>query len=422
MLIVMTLPPTAYQGSPSEFVPGAGRLLASLARHKLLVSAVVVVLTVATTIAWHLAHDTQWIVQPIPSELSQSNLVSLSCAQSGLCVAQIGDNQLIVNDGPNGTWQLSSPVAGAGDKVLASTCVQPSHHVFVEPVSDCIAITQEGVYAPFQGDSFTPNYTPLHFPALPDQSGEYSPEGGMSCSPSGGFCLMLTGLVNTSVLSSPRAITVRSDSEVAAQGLDVWQSVGRVLGTARFHPPTIPSCGANGVCMAIPSRTNGVLPNGFAWRTTDGGARWTTTTSFPGEPLAISCASAADCAVGTFLGTVEFTHDGGRTWSRSGVPGWPKQNCNQFADSCLNPQSVSGLSCWSADACIASTQGYGSSNGGNVPSGGIMETANGGRTWAPLSIPATMVGAVSCAGANNCWAGGSSVVPMQETPVLLRWG
>lgn len=153
--------------------------------------------------------------------------------------------------------------------------------------------------------------------------------------------------------------------------------------------------------------------------TDDAGRSWRSAKVLRGAPTAISCATATACAVDTDRGYVSFTSDGGRSWRSSSIPGWSEPGCA----TCSNPEPVSGISCWNADSCVASTGGLGySQNGAPLPSGGVMVTLNDGRSWTPVSVPAVLIDGISCAGPHDCWAFGQSNVVQSTEPEMIHWG
>jgi hypothetical protein len=321
-------------------------------------------------------------------------------------------NIVFENDGPSGAWEVASPIAGATDSVIASTCMKLG----------CVAIDASGVAWAFDV-SWSPrggSYSPRSLGHLgPTQPSDYVPAGGMSCDPLGSFCLVLAGYVRGGPWPPAPAAKVFADVNTGRWGLQYFQRMATIKdeNTPPYvdGPPLDPSCGARGICMAIPATSGYNLSpdRGWVWRTIDMGRSWRRLRLATGDPIAISCASAQSCAVGTSGGVVEFTRDGGRHWAVRHVPGW-----TAFAP---QPQPVTGLSCWSSRGCVASTSGIGSSNGGPFPSGGIMETLDGGKSWTAISVPAVLIEGVSCAGPHNCWAyGASNVFPSH--PVMIHWG
>lgn len=391
--------------------------------------AAAVVAAIGGGIAWTLANDTQFIPQPLPAYPPLAQLDSLSCSPTGHCVA-VGDgtwdatnenvNDVLANDGPGGAWEVAPPIAGAGDSVIAATCLR----------TGCVAVTARGTLWAFEvrdspgGGAYTPLDVAL---GAVNRRGDTS-AGGLACDPSGSFCLLLAGYTSGFGVTSVPPVRVFATLNIARDGLETWVRTGTIRdrGTAATinGPPLRPSCGAPDVCMAIvTSRVHGTFSRGWVWRTTDAGRQWRLLRLPSGNPSSISCASASACAVGTVGGTVEFTNDGGRSWTMSAVPGWPAPACgaNEFA--CQNEQPVTGISCWSAQGCAVSTSGEGSStNGAPLPSGGVMETLDGGRTWSPVSVPAVLINGLSCAGPGGCWAYGWPNVVGDSGPIMIHWG
>jgi hypothetical protein len=384
---------------------------------------------VAGCVTWKLEHDTQFIPQPLPSTVSATMLTSLSCSSQGHCVAAgynfgLQDpndpvNDVIANDGPGGQWDPAPPIAGATDSVIASTC---------SPLA-CIAVTSQGTVWPFESFDSIGLWGPQgnEF-RLPPKSG-YGPAGGMSCDPSGTFCLVLAGYLTDGDGGGFDAPSARVYVTTFGPRTDFEQLelVGRTPRATLDGSILLPSCGAAGTCMAITDPAaygvEGRPDHGEVWITRDAGRTWQAMRVLTGAPTAISCATASTCAVGSDLGYVSFTADGGRRWRTDSIPGWSQPICTSSAENCADPEPVSGVSCWSATSCVTSTDGLGySQNGAPFPSGGVMETSDAGRTWTPISVPAVLIDGISCAGPHDCWAYGQSNEIRATAPEMIHWG
>jgi hypothetical protein len=170
-------------------------------------------------------------------------------------------------------------------------------------------------------------------------------------------------------------------------------------------------------------------------RTDDGGATWTTYAfpwmanpdGSPGwsneEPATFSCATQTSCiGVAQVLSGPDpsgsgvqipslftwSTTNGGTTWSQSWIAGM---------DGVQN-----GLSCPSADECLATVSlgGLGSSNDRQQ---GVLVTTDGGATWAfhQLSSGYGYMGPVSCLKTNDCWVGGSGATTASTAAIFATF-
>ena len=175
------------------------------------------------------------------------------------------------------------------------------------------------------------------------------------------------------------------------------------------------SCATKQVCWV--TGTTWATGGPAVAETTDGGKTWTDKTpadwaNAPWWALAIDCPTATTCWMVGPTGfaqdpSVERTTDGGATWTLyTNLPTVPRTPIGTY--------ELEGISCVSADSCVAA----GGLNGGSGPAR-VISTTDGGATWslsasAGLSSVELLFG-VSClpdAGGNTtCYAGGT--VPAQ---------
>jgi len=142
--------------------------------------------------------------------------------------------------------------------------------------------------------------------------------------------------------------------------------------------------------------------------TTDGGARFTTSASAPGESMInLSCPTARDCVAigardrdrggryGFEPGVVAITHDGGATWSSGTLP----QSTGFFPP----------LTCIDTHHCYALGQFS------FRQTSDMLASADFGRTWAvrrlPASVPDPQLDELACASDSTCYASGWNAVP-----------
>lgn len=165
-----------------------------------------------------------------------------------------------------------------------------------------------------------------------------------------------------------------------------------------------------------------------AYRSGDGGRSWTRT-PLPGATYlssSISCTSASRCAVGARIGTtfsldapgstaaVLTTADGGRSWQQHRLPSWVGL--------------ATGVTCPTATRCVAVVEASTRATiGGMAPWDGadrfyassILTTADGGRTWSTSPLPGRSgdqylsLHALACPTARECVVAGerAAIVP-----------
>jgi photosystem II stability/assembly factor-like uncharacterized protein len=172
-------------------------------------------------------------------------------------------------------------------------------------------------------------------------------------------------------------------------------------------PPTVLSCLTNKVCFG--------LSHGM-WRTTDGGRSWSIMAPVREVPDVFSCSSSVDCAVGTSAGSVDFTIDGGRRWTRSALPGAEPTVCSTACDSTY---FVTGIACSPTGQTCIVTIAYRQLPASLPP---IFETTDRGRSWSSMSLPTSPyleLLSLACVHGGVCWAGGQLG---DHRPTLLRLG
>jgi photosystem II stability/assembly factor-like uncharacterized protein len=178
-----------------------------------------------------------------------------------------------------------------------------------------------------------------------------------------------------------------------------------------FACATSESCvGFSTVLSATPNQVFSDL----TWRTDDGGATWSQAW-LPGAtpglsansiscPNALHCVSVQRLANATHTVVVEVTSDGGITWSEEPVP-------TEVGAELLSVDCSDGGDCWLT----------GFSGSGDQPSdykGVILESTDGGTTWASAQLPVGIgsVDDISCPADGSCFAiaGPAPVSPTAE--------
>ena len=195
--------------------------------------------------------------------------------------------------------------------------------------------------------------------------------------------------------------------------------LGRGTTFRASRPPAIPAgaprnlwllrCDLSSHCIGLEPTGTGTHGGLSAIRSADGGRTWTVSTPTQLSPTAIlllSCGDGLHCMAITANGiTMTTTSDGGVTWRTTvAPPSWP----NTAAD----------LSCPTGQDCFIAAADTlppvrGVSYGYHNPV--VEATHDGGRTWAPLSLPVVKpapladVYPLSCPSADGCIAGASTV-------------
>lgn len=357
---------------------------------------------------------TQWVEQSDPAA-SSGALLAISCSQRNQCVITSGGLQLVTPDAGR-TWQAAGTAFGAFTNDVAATCDNQG----------CIDANGYGnwLFSYDGGVEFNAGNDGSTAHATPAGSSEFS-DNAISCDPDGSLCLELfEHQPFTHPLSSIVETFASCGTNCIGSILVSQQRFRNVIG------PTTPDCVSSTTCFATGDQ--GV------WRTTDAGKSWQPRGLHDiGLQGAISCASAADCAVGTLNGDVYFTTDSGASWRRAVVGALQNQPepCSGDTGFCganTSDAAVTGIHCWTALHCIICSPGTGSISwqtgrnpppGLNYSSGAILSTTDGGRTWANQSLPdGVRPWELACGSGTNCWAVGETTSGAPNPPgVILRF-
>jgi photosystem II stability/assembly factor-like uncharacterized protein len=157
------------------------------------------------------------------------------------------------------------------------------------------------------------------------------------------------------------------------------------------------SCPTPRFCMAVGASKDGSA--GLALTTTNSGQRWTRGSLPKGEKslTLLNCTSPRHCIAegggqSGYAGTIITTSNGGRTWQQSSLP------------TGIGPVGVpysAAITCTVPNLCFI--VGY-STPGDGSPSGYVMASSDGGRSWVFEGLPSgiTSPNAISCANSSDC--------------------
>ena len=204
--------------------------------------------------------------------------------------------------------------------------------------------------------------------------------GDISC-PTSTVCFA-TGVAN----GDPAIISTSNGGSIWA--LDTLPTLQYLTGLGQI------SCapGQGSVCFAIGGDNQPTVHEFYVLSTTNGGSSWSDKTLGAGG-ISIDCPTTTVCLIGVQnleepSLDVDYTHDGGSTWSSTivgnneGVPSW--------------------ISCASAEDCWVA--GLATGPGINF----IDQTTNGGASWTASQDFASGISlrSISCPNTSDCWAAG----------------
>jgi hypothetical protein len=227
----------------------------------------------------------------------------------------------------------------------------------------------------------------------------------VSCAPGTTFCVAVVGDTKNIL-----------DNNAIGQAALVTRNAGRTWTGHATLPSAFQvdavSCATEEVCWV--TGTTWATGGPAVAETTDGGKTWTDKTpadwaNAPWWALAIDCPTATTCWMAGPTGflqdpSVERTTDGGATWTLF-------SNLPKVTETPIGSYQLEGLSCVSADSCVA----VGGLNGGSGPASAIS-TTDGGATWS-LSSSAGLSGIEQLDGASclpdtggniTCYAAGNA--------------
>jgi photosystem II stability/assembly factor-like uncharacterized protein len=397
------------------------RLIWAKHRQWIIAAFCLVLISASTTVLFQRLQATQWVEQTNPDP-QFGVLTNITCSFDARCVISSGDSQLIVTPDHGRTWETGGNTVDAFDHIAGVSCDDLGCGVVSENGSD---------WSSSNGLDFSSGSSVDRG----DTTGGSTNSGdSYSCAPTGSLCLYLKDVtyqgpgfdkVNETIVTSEPSCGMNC------------------VGFGPFYPnsfsdrdddgyPYLPFCVNSQDCEAIgsPGLKNSV------WRTVDSGRTWVGQ-GLPNQSTAsLYCASYYDCAVGGDEGSVFFTTNAGRSWVQRKIPQWQHlaAPCSGDSTYCASNEiygqsPASAIYCFSALRCLVGTSGLGESISETAtpsslwPSGGIVSTNNGGKTWNTESIPNGVdVEALACAGRFGCWAVGTTThVPSGNNPGVILW-
>jgi photosystem II stability/assembly factor-like uncharacterized protein/predicted RNA-binding protein with TRAM domain len=326
---------------------------------------------------------------------------AVACPSTSMCVAEGLDSILTTTSG-GATWnQQTEPGLGAGGVSCPTT-------------SQCVVVGGTEIFTTSDGGV---QWTSRSVPA------GTQPLFSVSC-PSSLVCVAVGGNIITSIItvltssdggvtwtnSTPNvgvsvlsAVACASTTSCVATGLSgsgaseqgaivttsdgggTW-SVAPAPGNAQDFSGV--SCPTSTTCWAVGVQESQYYAQpGVVVVSSNAGATWSLTSAQPGlvNDSSVSCIAAAQCTISgaTSVGAaaIEYTTDGGTTWSAGSATGQP----------------LTALACPSSATCFAV--------GPTGSTGRVVESGDGGASWNTITtFGLTQVTAVSCGSSTDCVA------------------
>jgi photosystem II stability/assembly factor-like uncharacterized protein len=240
-----------------------------------------------------------------------------------------------------------------------------------------------------------------------------STDAGATWQVDGSLPSSVTDVENMMCFTSSHCLLEFAASTVGDAGLLLTDDGGTTW-QSEDESPTFTTCPNADECWAANGSQALLLSN-------DGGLQWSADNLQPVTGVVpadngpwwetVACANADDCWAGGDYevegddpyeaAVVEATTDGGVEWSQ------PETLPTEF----IQTGSVAGMSCPSAELCLATT---------GALSDAAAETTDGGSTWTEVTLPSA--GAISCASASACWEVSSSYPGGQVWQLALAAG
>lgn len=369
--------------------------------------AALVALVVGGVVAVRLGTASQWVAQAVPGPMGSHDLVGITCSSSSECLIQADNDQLLGSVDDASSWAIAEGTAGPSGQPNGMSCNNDG----------CVAAAslsggQEGQIVGSYGDLGWGAASGI----FPFVRPTYFINGHMSCTTAGDFCVLINSMPSIgdatgSNLGSAQTWVSRPFVDNNDTEFNPVSTVSGTVAKSSLTPPELPSCPDVNVCFAVGGAT--------AWRTLDGGRRWTPVMNLLTRHLltsftALSCTSRSGCMLGTDADDVAVTQNGGATWRVRHVPGLcPGGSSSQDCG------GIVGLACVSDDTCYAV-----SGDGGSTYDSEIDVTTNAGVTWSSMSLPFSVdLSAIACARLSDCWAVGSTApISSSTSPVILHLG
>lgn len=351
-----------------------------------------------------------WSDQLEPGDYYNVEFTSISCASATVCQ--------VIGAGPDAAYQILGTTDGGvtWSTELLSSGVFGLDTISCATIRNCVAAGAE------------------YESGLPTQVFLVTTDGGTSWT-----TVPLGTTADVGSISCPSAqMCVAVGAEPANHGLILTTSDGGATWTPHTFEPGVEfsdvSCSSATTCEV--TGINDVAGAEAIWGTTDGGEEWASQAvpNTAGFAPAISCASTTTCVAigssGSGLSVVTTTN-GGVTWLPQAPPTLSGAIPNPFIDcasvtSCVGAGgsalfgSIDGGSTWSsqpppfgtsqltAGTCPSTVEcyalGWGFTGRSTAPVPIVVNSNDGGSTWAAASLPADMAGvlAIACGSPLQC--------------------
>jgi photosystem II stability/assembly factor-like uncharacterized protein len=219
------------------------------------------------------------------------------------------------------------------------------------------------------------------------------------------LALPASAIISVSAVSCPTANDCWAVGQTPTHGGAILATTS---GGTSWVAQTVPSGISDLTSVYCPSATDCWAGSsaGQVIATTDRGVKWAaqTTPHAIGGVTGISCPTSSDCQAVTAGGVVIATVNGGMTWTYEAQP--PQTS------------SLSSVSCPTVADCWTIT--------GSVGFAGIDATTNGGTTWTAQTLPSynletgSTLTSVSCPTTSKCWVTGFTYTSTGTAGVLLE--
>lgn len=315
---------------------------------------------------------------PAAGNTTIAGLGSVSCPSANVCVA-VGATEsfpqgpgVVVGTTDGGAhWKVEyEPASNKGEVIFYAIDCPTTKHCEVAGIGPG---DDGSVYATTNGGT-TWHKQPVQLPSEPFLA--------VTCS-TDRFCL--TGGDDPGTPTNPLYVT--TDGGTTWTASTVGSALGQIYALACLP-------GSTTTCFAGGYDGHGATDFGPILRSSDGGTDWTVVADHPKPVSAFSCPTTEECeAAGGFVdkgGSMWGTGDGGSTWTRQHLPG---------------AVDLVGVSCDSADECVAVTAGS-----------QAWVTEDGGSSWSEHTLPSPVLDlrGIACPVPSTCegvgeTAGGAAV-------------
>lgn len=334
-----------------------------------------------------------WTAQQI-NAYQQGGMTSISCSSATVCIGSLQSADLITNDG-GAVWR-GVPLPSNDHEISGVACGSASSCVGVGNYDHATA--SAGVAWVTTAISASPQDTTLFSAACPTAA----------------ICLS-AGSVTTSGKTSGTAYST-------ANAGTTWTHLSLSFGSGDSVANAV-SCASASTCEIVGYRDAAAKDTPLAYRTTDGGAKWTAQ-KLPtaiSDPQGVACATTSDCVIVGFhqtsatsgTGVALRTTDAGKKWSAI-----------RFDSSIGVPTAVS---CPTATSCVlvGGKKVYLGAKTGYAGAATSALSTNGGKTWISKHVAAkgdAVLQGVSCLASLRCEAVGGTSVAVNGSLTGLAFG